>query len=263
MKAVVCIKQVPDTQELRVDFQTGEIKREGVPLIINPFDEYAIEEAVRLKEEHGGEVVVVTVGPPQAEEALRTALAMGCDNAVLLSDPTFLKSDTWATALILNAALNKLSSYDLLFFGKQTFDGDTGMVGARVATLAGLPLISFVAKIVSVDFAGKTITAERLLEGGRETVTSPLPAAVAVVKEINEPRYPSLMGLRKAKKVEIPKWDAATLGLTPEVVGDAGSFLKVEKISPPPSRAAGVTIECEAAEAVARIAATLAEKGFA
>jgi len=202
------------------------------------------------------------MGPPQADEALRTALAMGCDAAALLTDPAFEKSDTWATALVLAAALTKLAPYDVVFFGKQTFDGDAGVVAARVAALSQLPLLSFVAKITAIDFVGKSITAERLLEGGRETVTAPLPAAVAVVKEINEPRYPSLMGMRKAKKVEIPAWNAAALGLSADAVGAAGSFLKVENIFPPAARAGGEVVECDPPEAAAKVAKALAARGL-
>ncbi len=262
MHAIVCLKQVPDTQEVKIDFDAGVILREGVPLIVNPFDEYAVEEAVRLKEKHGGTVTALTVGAPAADEALRTALAMGCDAAVLLADPAFAKSDTWATALILAKAVEKLAPYDLVFFGKQTFDGDAGVVGPRVAALLGLPMLSFVAKVEAVDFGAKNISAERLLENGRETVAAPLPAAVAVVKEINEPRYPSLMGMRKAKKVDVPTWDAAALGLDAGSVGAAGSFLKVEKIYPPPPRKGGEVVECEAPAAAQKVAARLAEQGL-
>lgn len=262
MHAVVCLKQVPDTQEIQVDFDAGVIKREGVPLIVNPFDEYAIEEAVRLKEAHGGTVTAVTVGPPSADEALRTALAMGCDAAVHLQDEAFEGGDTWATAVVLTHALDKIGDFDLLFFGKSTFDGDTGQVAARLAALRELPLLSFVAKIETVDVDGKSITVQRLLETGREVVKSPLPAAVAVVKEINEPRYPSLMGIRKAKKVDVPVWDAAALGLAPEQVGAAGARAKMERLYRPPERVGGEILPGEPADAARAVAEKLAELGI-
>jgi len=262
MHAVVCLKQVPDTQEIQVDFDAGVIKREGVPLIVNPFDEYAIEEAVRLKEAHGGTVTAVTVGPPSADEALRTALAMGCDAAVHLQDEAFEGGDTWATAVVLTHALDKIGDFDLLFFGKSTFDGDTGQVAARLAALRELPLLSFVAKIETVDVDGKSISVQRLLETGREVVKSPLPATVAVVKEINEPRYPSLMGIRKAKKVDVPVWDAAALGLAPEQVGAAGARAKMERLYRPPERVGGEILPGEPADAARAVAEKLAELGI-
>jgi electron transfer flavoprotein beta subunit len=262
MHAVVCIKQVPDTQEIQIDFDAGLIKHEGVPLVVNPFDEYAIEEAVRLKEAHGGTVTAITVGPASADEALRTALAMGCDAAAHLQDEAFEGGDTWATAVALASALDKIGDFDLLFFGKTTFDGDTGQVAPRLAALRGLPLLSFVAKIEAVDFDAKSITAERLLETGREVVKSPLPAAIAVVKEINEPRYPSLMGIRKAKKVDVPVWDAAALGLAPEKTGAAGALAKLERLYRPPERAGGEIIPGEPAEVAQAIAEKLTELGI-
>jgi electron transfer flavoprotein beta subunit len=262
MHAVVCIKQVPDTQEVQVDFDAGVIKRDGVPLIINPFDEYAVEEAVRLKEKFGGSVTVVTVGPPAADEALRTALAMACDAAVHVWDAAFEGGDTWATATVLARALDKIGDYDVVFFGKAAFDGDTGQVGPRLAALLGLPMLNFVAKIDAIDFDAKSVTVERLLEAGRETVRAPLPAAISVVKEINEPRYPSLMGIRKAKKVEVPVWDAAALNLEPGQVGAAGSFARLERIYRPPTREGGEVITGEPAAAAKTVAAKLIDQGL-
>ncbi len=262
MHAVVCIKQVPDTQELQVDFDAGAIKREGVPLIVNPFDEFAIEEAVRLKEAHGGTVTALTIGPLSADEALRTALAMGCDAAVHLRDEAFDGGDTWATAFVLARAAENVGAYDILLFGKTTFDGDTGQVAPRVAALLELPMLNFVAKIDEVDFDAKTVKVERLLEAGREIVRAPLPAVISVVKEINEPRYPSLMGIRKAKKVEIPTWDAAALGLDKDKVGSTGSFSKLERIYRPPARAGGDIIPGEPADAARTVAEKLIDRGI-
>jgi len=257
MHAIVCIKQVPDTQEIRIDFDAGVIKRDGVPLIINPFDEYALEEALRLKEKHGGKVTVVTMGAPAADEALRTALAMGCDAAVLLNDAAFGDADTWVTATALAAAVRKIGDCDLVLFGKQTFDGDTGMVAPRVAALLGFPILSYVAKVEAVDPAAGTVAVERLLEAGRETCRAPLPAVISVIKEINEPRYPSLMGKRKAKSVDIPTWDAAALG-----VGGTAPLSKVARIYRPAERAGGETVEGEPADVASKVAARLAEQGL-
>ena len=262
MHAVVCIKQVPDTQEIQIDFDAGVIKREGVPLIMNPFDEYAVEEAVRLKEKHGGTVTAVTVGPPAADEALRTALAMACDAAVHVWDDAFEGADTWATAFVLAKALEKIDGYDVVFFGKTTFDGDTGQVGPRVAALLGLPILNFVAKIEEIDFDAKQVTVERLLEAGREVVRAPLPAVISVVKEINEPRYPSLMGIRKAKKVEVSSWDAAALGLDAGQVGAAGSFARLQRIYRPPVREGGEVITGEPADTAKTLAQKLTDQGI-
>jgi electron transfer flavoprotein beta subunit len=262
MHAVVCIKQVPDTQELQVDFGAGIIKKEGVPLIVNPFDEYAVEEAVRLKEKHGGEVTAVSLGPPSADEALRTALAMGCDGAIHLLDEAFAGGDTWATAVVLAKAVEKVGEYDVLFFGKATFDGDTGQVAPRVAALLELPMLNFVAKIEEIDFDAKAVTVERLLETGREVVRAPLPAAISVVKEINEPRYPSLLGIRKAKRVDVPTWDAAALGLDAGSVGAAGSLSKMERLYQPPARAGGEIVPGEPAEAAKTLTEKLLDQGM-
>ncbi len=262
MHAVVCIQQVPDTQELQVDFNAGAIKRGGVPLVVNPFDEFAIEEAVRLKEKHGGNVTAVTLGPPSADEALRTALAMGCDGAVHLLDEAFDGGDTWATAVALAKAVEKIGDYDVLFFGKATVDGDTGQVAPRVAALLELPMLNFVAKIDDIDFDANAVKVERLLEMGREVVRAPLPAAISVVKEINEPRYPSLLGIRKAKKVDVPTWDAAALGLDAESVGSAGSLCKMERLYQPPARASGEIVPGEPADAAKAVAEKLIDQGI-
>ncbi len=262
MRAVVFIKQVPDTQELQVDFDAGVIKKEGVPLIVNPFDEFAIEEAVRLKEKHGGEVTAVTLGPPSADEALRTALAMGCDAAVHLWDESFADGDTWATAAVLAKAAEKAGACDVLMFGKATFDGDTGQVATRVAALLGLPMLNFVAKINQIDFDAKAVEVERLLEAGREVVRAPLPAVISVVKEINEPRYPSLLGIRKAKKVDVPLWDAAALGLDADSIGSAGSLAKMDRLYRPPTRAGGEIVPGEPAEAAKTVTEKLFDQGI-
>jgi electron transfer flavoprotein beta subunit len=262
MHAIVFIKQVPDTQELQVDFGAGVIKRDGVPLVVNPFDEFAIEEAVRLKEKHGGNVTAVTMGPASADEALRTALAMGCDGAVHLFDEAFDGGDTWATANVLAKAAEKVGDYDVLFFGKATFDGDTGQVAPRVAALLEVPMLNFVAKINDINFDAKTVEVERLLETGREVVRAPLPAVISVVKEINEPRYPSLMGIRKAKKVEVPTWDAAAMGLDAGSVGAAGSPAKMERLYQPPARAGGEIVPGEPADAAKAVTEKLIDQGL-
>ncbi len=234
LKIIVCIKQVPETQEVRLDPVTHTLKREGVKAIINPFDFYALEEGLRVREARGGRVTVLTMGPPQAEEALREALGYGADAAVLLSDPAFAGADTWATALTLARAIGKLGGADLIFTGKQAIDGDTAQVGPMLATIMG---ISFVAWARKLQFTGPAcLEVERLLDHGYDAVEVALPAVISVVKEINEPRVPSFKAKLAAKKAAIPIWTRADLDLQPEAVGLSGSFTQVVKVFPPPAR---------------------------
>ena len=254
MRFVVCIKQVPDTHEVRIDPQTNTLIREGVEAIINPFDMYAIEEALRLREKLGGEITVLTMGPPQAEAALREAVSMGCDKAVLLCDRAFAGSDTWATSYALAMAIGKLGHVDLVLCGKQASDGDTAQVGPGIATHLDLPQVTYVRKIEEIDDA--RVVAERLLENGYESIAAPLPCLLTVVKEINEPRLPSLKGKLAARKAEITTWTAADIGADPARVGLDGSPTKVVRIFTPPPREGGEMIEGEPRE----IARQLVEK---
>ena len=211
MHAIVCIKQVPDTAEVRIDPERGTLIREGVPSIINPFDMYAIEEGILTKEAHNGRATVVTMGPPQAAEVLKEAVAMGCDDGVLISDRAFSGADTWATAYTLAQAIRKIGAYDVIICGRQAADGDTGQVGPGIATQLGIGQLTYVSKIRELDIENRTITVERLVEEGREVVTSPLPCLITVVKDINSPRYPSFLGIRKANKRDYPVWTAKDL----------------------------------------------------
>jgi electron transfer flavoprotein beta subunit len=232
MRIIVCIKQVPDSSEVRFDKETHTMIREGLPSIINPFDENAIEAALQLREQHGGQVIILCMGAPHAEEQLRQAVAMGADQAILLSDRRFALADTLATAYSLSTAIKKIGGYDLLLFGKQAIDGDTAQVGPGVAEMLGLPQITYVRKIQISD--GK-VTAERVLEDGYEIVQATLPAVLTVVKEINEPRHASLRGVLKAKKVEIPIWKPEDIDADPARIGKNGSPTDViETFAPEP-----------------------------
>ena len=197
MNIIVCIKQVPDTANVKIDPQTNTLIREGVESIINPFDMYAIEEAVRTKEKLGGSVLAVTMGPPQADAALREAISMGVDEAVLVSDRAFAGSDTWATSYTLACAIKKIGKFDIIFCGKQAADGDTAQVGPGVSMHLDIPQVTYVKKIeeVTPDHA----RVERMTEEGYEVIEVPLPVLFTVVKEINEPRIPSLKGKMRAK----------------------------------------------------------------
>ncbi len=260
LRIVVCIKQVPETQEVRLDPETFTIRREGVKSIINPFDLYAVEEGLRVKEARGGAVTLLTMGPPQAEEALREALGYGADSAVLLSDKAFAGADTWATALTLAKAIDKLGGADLIFTGKQAIDGDTAQVGPMLATILGLPYVAWARKIT---FTGEhALEVERLMDHGYDAVAVELPAVISVVKEINEPRVPSFKAKLRAKKEAIPVWGLADVGVKPEEVGLAGSFTQVVKVFPPPPRGKSEVWEGPPADLAARTWARLKELGI-
>jgi electron transfer flavoprotein beta subunit len=238
MKLVVLIKQVPDTTEVKIDRATNTLIREGVPSIINPFDTYAIEEALRVREAVGeGSVTVMSMGPPQVESALREALALGADDAVLLSDRAFAGSDTWATSYTLAAGIRKLPAFDLVLCGKQAIDGDTAQVGPGVAQFLGLPQVTNARKITLG--ADGSVTVQRMVDDGYDVVKTPLPAVVTVVKEINEPRLPSLKGKMKARKAEITTWGSADLTVDSKELGLDGSPTRVIRIFAPEPRGGG------------------------
>ncbi|MGQ9585579.1 MAG: electron transfer flavoprotein subunit beta/FixA family protein [Anaerolineae bacterium] len=264
MHAIVCIKQVPDTTEVKINPETGTLIREGVPSIVNPWDTYAIEEAIRLKEKFGGKVTVISMGPPQANEALKEAVSMGCDEAILLSDRAFAGSDTWATAYTLSQAIRKIGAFDIILCGKQAIDGDTGQVGPGIARQLRLNQLTNVLKIQDINFDNGTVRVERLLEEGREVVESRLPALLTVVKGINEPRYPTFAGIRRAARMEIPVWKAGDLpGINPKLLGLDGSPTRVVKVfTPPPRSGVCQIIEGETVEELANALADrlLAEK---
>jgi electron transfer flavoprotein beta subunit len=255
MHIVVCIKQVPDTHEVKINPETNTLMREGVESIINPFDMYAIEEAIRLREKLGGTVTAVTMGPPQAESALREAISMGVDTGILVSDIGFAGSDTWATSYTLAQAIRKLDNPGIILFGKQAADGDTAQVGPGVAAQLDLPQITYVRKIEEISES--SITAERLLETGYEVIESSMPCILSVVKEINEPRLPSLKGKMAARKAEITKWTAADIDADPECIGLQGSPTKVVKIFTPPARSGGEMLQGEPREVAQELVAKI------
>ncbi len=235
---------------------------EGSPRIVNPWDEYALETAIQLKEAHGGKVTALCMGRLTSAEALKTALAMGVDAAVLVSSPELENSDSLVTARLLAAAINKIGEYDLIVGGRSAIDGNTAATAVQVAAVLDIPQISYVANLKAVDAGAKTINATRLLEGGRETVSSKLPALITVVKEIHEPRYPSFIGIRRAAKATIPTWSIADLGFEASQVGPAGSQVTWPEVNLPESREAKVElIEGTPAEAAKILADRLvAEK---
>ena len=231
MKIIVCIKQVPDPEHAKMDAESGTVIREGVELMVNPFDLYAVEEGLRLKEKMGGEVVAISMGPPQAEEALREVIGMGVDQGILLTSQDFAGADTWATSYTLAKTCEKIGNYDIIICGKQAIDGDTAQVGPGVAAQLGIPQITFVRKID--EFSEKNIKAQRLVEGGYEVISSSLPLLITVVKEINEPRLPTLRGRLDAKKAEIVHWGLEDIEADKDKIGMNGSPTKVDEIFTP------------------------------
>jgi len=257
MNIIVCIKQVPETTEVRINPETNTLIREGVPSIINPFDENAIEEALRLREKHGGKVTVITMGPPQASEALRQSIAMGVDEVVLVSDRAFAGSDTWATSYTLSMTIKKLAPFDIIFCGKQAIDGDTAQVGPGIAEWLNIPQVTFASK-VEVNLGKAKI--ERLLEEVNEVVECPLPAVITVVKQINEPRLPSLKGMMRAKKAEIKTMTAADIEADIVNLGLKGSPTSVVKIFTPPPKGGGELLSGEVPEMVDKLISKLRER---
>ena len=230
MNIIVCIKQVPDTAEIRINPETNTLMREGVPSIINPFDLNAIEAALQIREQTGGKVTVLTMGPPQAETSLRDAIAMGADEAVLLSDKAFAGSDTWATSYTLARAIEKLGA-DIIFCGKQAIDGDTAQVGPETAEFLNIPHISYIRKIEEV--MDKSIRVQRLMDEGYDIVESSLPVLLTVVKELNDPRMPSLKGKMAAKKAEIKVMGFVDIDADENSLGLKGSPTQVKNIFAP------------------------------
>jgi len=210
LKIVVCVKQVPDSAA-RVVVDDGRISWGDAPLVINPWDEYAVEAALKQKEAYGGSVTVLSMGREDEKEAIKHALAMGCDEAILVSDPDLAKSDGAAAARVLAAAIRKVGDVDLVFFGKQAIDSDTGTAPAMTARVLGWPALTLVSTIDQVEDGNLSV--QRGTEEGRQVVKSQLPAVLSITKDYGEPRYPSFMGIRKAARAQVPVWNLGDLSL--------------------------------------------------
>ncbi|MEE8352862.1 MAG: electron transfer flavoprotein subunit beta/FixA family protein [Dehalococcoidales bacterium] len=236
MLVVTCIKQVPDTTQVKIDPDTGTLVREGVPFIVNPFDTHALEESLRLRDRYGLRVVAISMGPPNTEVTLRKALALGADDAVLLSDRAFGGADTLATSMVLAAAITRLAEKEevgLVVCGKQTIDGDTAQVGPGIASRLGFAQLTLVDQIQDVDLDRKKVTVRRKLEGRHEIVEASLPAMLTVVREINRPRYPTVPMRLAAEEAEVAVWDNSVMGLDAEQIGLRGSPTQVRRIFSP------------------------------
>jgi len=250
MKIVVLIKQVPNTTEVKLDPKTGNLIREGIESIINPDDRHALEAAITLKEAQGGKVIALSMGPPQAIDALSEAMGMGVDEAILLSDRAFAGADTWATSSTLGKAIQKTGDYDLILCGRQAIDGDTAQIGPQVADYLGIPQATYVCRIEGIT--KRTITVHRRLENGFERVQCTLPALLTVIGELNAPRYPLVGSLIDAcgERSRIKVWNTADIGVQTRDVGLEGSLTHVIKTFAPKVKRQGEVLEGNTKEAV-------------
>ena len=252
MNIVVCIKQVPDSAA-KVTVEGGKVTWGDAPLVINPWDEYAVEVALLQKEAYGAEVIAISLGGESSKEALKHALAMGCGQAILISDPALEGADSQAVAKVLAAAIQKVGDVKAAFFGRQAIDGDMGVTAAQTGRVLGWPVLSLVSVMKVFDPAGDKVEVERTVEEGRQVVESRLPAVLSVSKDIGEPRYPSFMGIRKASRAEIPVWNLAELG-----AGAPAAAVRWPEILNPPVRE--VTTEMITGDSPQDIAEKLADK---
>jgi electron transfer flavoprotein beta subunit len=236
LTVVCCIKQVPDTTQVKIDPDTGTLIREGVPFIMNPFDTQALEESLRLKDKYGFRVISISMGPPNTEVTLKKTLALGADEAILLSDRAFGGADTLATSKVLAETIKRLSEREqvvLVICGRQTIDGDTAQVGPGIATRLKYQQLTLVDQIQNVDLTASKVRVRRKLEGRHEIVEAPLPALITVVREINQPRYPTVPMRLMAEEAEVILWDNKAMALNEETVGLKGSATQVRRIFSP------------------------------
>ena len=253
LKIIVCAKQVPNTNEIRIDPVTGTLKREGVPSILNHDDANALEEALRIKDIYPDtHITVITMGPRQAVDMLTECLALGADEAVLASDRALAGSDTWATSNALTAVIRKLGSFDIIFAGRQAIDGDTAQVGPQIAEKLDIPQVTYVREF-GIDIDTKTITVKRALEDGYELINVKTPCVLTTIKELNTPRYMTIKGIYKACKKEIPIWGVAELGIdAAKQVGLDASPTNVFRSFTPAPKGKGTIIEADSAKEAAR-----------
>lgn len=262
MRIIVCVKQVPDTTEVKIDPRTNTLMREGVPSILNPYDQFAVEEGVRIRDLAGeGKITVISMGPPQARSALMKCLALGADEAVLLSDRAFAGSDTWATSYILSRAIKKLGKFDLVLCGQQAIDGDTAQVGPELAQHLGIPQVTYVEKVEIGK--GQRLAVHKQTEDGYQMLEVSMPVLLAAMPSTSfEPGIPPMSGILRAKRRPYKVWDAEALGGDPSRFGLEGSFTQVVKIYSPPQRGKGVIIEGDPREAAKRLAEHFLKDGI-
>ena len=261
LNILVCVKQVPDVNLVKIDSKTGSLIRQGVPSILNPLDANALEAAVRTKEQYGGSVTCITMGPDMAKEALKECLAAGADRAVLLSDRAFANADTLATSYVIATAARLLGDFDLIFCGKESLDGATGQMASQLAERFDASLLSCVSQLLTLDTEKRTVTAYRVLDKGRETAWAKLPCLLTVEKSGFHPRIPNLKSWKLSRAAEILCYNSDTLaGLDKARIGDPGSPTKVPRTYPPTVGQRGVMIDEGSAEKnVARLMPLLAD----
>jgi len=237
VKIIVCIKQVPESPTFEIEAGWVRIKREGVPSVVNPLDLHALEGGLGLRKRHGGEVIAISMGPPQCEEGAREALAMGVDRAILLSDKRFAGSDTLATSYVLAKAIEEIGAIDLIICGTQTIDSDTGQVGPQIAEELGIPHVAYVEK---TRWVRDRFHLERVCDGFVETISITLPALITVSKKLNTPRRPPLGAIQNAFESDtVEIWDLERIKADPRLVGDRGSATRVKRLHPPLAKKKG------------------------
>jgi electron transfer flavoprotein beta subunit len=259
MNIVVCVKQVPDTNEVKIDEEKGTLIRDGVPSIINPEDKIALEEAVKIKEEVGGKITVISMGPPQAKESLLEAYAMGADETILLSDRAFAGSDTWATAYTLSQAIREVGGFDLVFCGRQAIDGDTAQVGPQVAENLDIPQLTYVTELNLKD---NKVNVKRQLEDGYSVVETKLPVLLTVVDGLNEPRYPSIKRIVDAYSNEttVQVWTTDDFSVDKDKLGLDASPTQVYDTFVPTKETEGEMLEGSAKEKVEKLVTRLKDE---
>jgi len=262
MRMIACIKQVPDTTEVRIDPKTNTLIREGVPSILNPYDQFALEEGLRIRNMRGeGKITVLSMGPPQARSALMKCLALGADDAVLLSDRTFAGADTWATSFTLSEAVRQLGEFDVVLCGQQAIDGDTAQVGPELAQNLGIPQVTYVEEVTKAE--GKKLELRKQTEEGYQIIEVRTPVLLSLMPSTSfEPGIAPMSGILKAKRKPFEIWDAAKLGGESSRFGLDGSFTQVVKTYPPPSRGKGIILEGDPAEAVLQLIPPLVRDGI-
>ena len=259
MKILVCVKQVPNTNEVKINPKTGALIRDGVESILNPDDDNALEAALQMKDGNTDTTVtVITMGPPQAKEVLVECMAKGADDSVLLSSRAFGGADTWATSNTIAGAIKRIADYDIIFAGRQAIDGDTAQVGPQIAEKLGIPQVTYVERIISCN--GKEVTVRRQLEDGYEVIQVPMPCLLTVVKELNKPRYMSVKGIYEAYEKDITVWNENDIPVRADEIGINASPTKVFRSFTPDPKGKGIMIEGTPKEAAAKVIGELKKK---
>ena len=260
MNIIVCIKQVPDSTQVKVDPKTGTLVRAGVPSILNPYDHFALEKALDIKQKTGAKVTVLSMGPNQAIAVLRLALALGADEGILLSDRAFAGSDTWATAYALATAIRKIGAYDLILCGQMAIDGDTAQTGPGIANQLNIPQITFCS---NVDANGNQVVVKKLIDGGKQVLEADMPVLVTMTMPVDyTPKYPSFMAAHQAQEKPVHTWTAADIGADPAKLGLNGSPTRVDRIFPPPARPKGEMFAGSPAELASKLVEILKKESF-